>query len=130
MRQKYTTTVEHDARLYTHAHKYTAHVSTPHTNARSRVSCMHGVNAISPRKTSKICLELEVFIPIMYRKAADHRKSHNLSDFFRISYCKYFLCVRYYFRQNLNNNFPIKKSKYFHFLSRYFIFAIVYISFQ
>ena len=37
VRQKYTITFEHDARLYTHAHKYTAHVSTPYTNARSRV---------------------------------------------------------------------------------------------
>ena len=36
-RQKYTTTFEHYARLYTHAHKYTAHGSTPYTNARSRV---------------------------------------------------------------------------------------------
>ena len=37
VRKKYTTTFEYDARLYTHVHKYTAYVSTPYTNARSRV---------------------------------------------------------------------------------------------
>ena len=40
VRQKYTATFEHGALLYTHAHKYTAHVSTLYTNARSRVWLM------------------------------------------------------------------------------------------